>query len=258
MKTRTLRIGLCIALCLAALCLCAFAAEPQTATPDANGVYTVSYTGTAGEYYALLIVSGTYTEAETPTISEDTIIYISQATADSEGVAAFTNFKPKDMVDGTIYIGGSDLDKAVLYGYLDDGVVSDATVSGTVTSESAKEATVTLTSTTDTEKVYTVTTTDGAYTVSVPLDTYKFVVTKAAHLSYTKNELVVEADTTKDVALMGGDTNADDVVNELDLGSALTAFNTASDDLDINGDGVINEVDLGKLLTNFSLTSVVE
>ena len=185
---------------LLAMAVFAFAASaaPVNYTANEDGSFDVSYTGTAGEYYALVIV---------------------------EGIAA----------EGT------------------------APVSGTVTSVSAKEAKVTLTSTSDGAKVFTVDTASGSYTISVPADTYKFVVTKAAHLSYTKNELEVKADVAKDVELKGGDTNADGVIDITDLGKLLNTYNSDTDLVaDVNGDGVIDVTDLGKLLNNYNAIAVVE
>ena len=164
-----------------------------------------------------------------------------------------------DGVKGTVYLGGSDLDAAKLLGYVNNsGTEETFTVSGTVTSDSAKEAKVTLTSTSDAAKVFTVDTASGSYTISVPADTYKFVVTKAAHLSYTKNALEVMADVAKSVELKGGDTNADGVINFDDLSPLLLTYGATDDSMDINADGTVNFDDLSKLLLNYGLTSVIE
>ena len=238
MKNKILKALLCTAVCAALLCVCAFAAE--TYYPDENGAYTVEYAaGTQGQYYAMLIVEGTFTETDTPTISSDTIIYIDQQTADSAGKASFASFKPMRAVEGTIYIGGSDLNSAVLFGYISTEAAKNV-VSGTVTSDSALESTVTLTSTTDSSSVYTVTTSSGVYTVSVPSDTYKFTVTKKNHLSYTQNALEVSADMTKDVTLKGGDINSDNAVNFDDFTEIIMNYATYNDTVDVNGDGLVN------------------
>ena len=257
MKAKFLRKALCALAFAAVLCGGAFAAENYN--QDASGAYTVDYTGKAGEYYAILVVDGTYEEGEMPTITEDSIIYISQETAGTDGKVSFANFKTKNDHDGTVYIGGSDLNSAVLLGYV-KAPSTGSKVSGSVTSDSGSpvESSVTLTSTTDSSKTFTVTTTDGAYEITVPNDTYKFVVTKKAHLSYTKNELAVSADVVKDVKLVGGDTNADGTVNYRDLNSVIVEYNTAGETADINGDGTVNYRDLNVIITNYNANAVAE
>lgn len=257
MKTKFLRKALCTLAFAAVLCGGAFAAE--TYNQDSNGAYTIDYTGTAGSYYAILVVDGTYDENQTPIITADSIIYISQETAGENGKVSFANFKTKNDHDGTVYLGGSDLESAVLLGYV-KAPSTGSKVSGTVTSDSGSpvESNVTLTSTTDSAKVFTVTTTDGAYEITVPNDTYKFVVTKKAHLSYTKNELAVSADLTKDVELNGGDANGDGTVNYRDLNVAIVEYNTVNGTSDVNGDGVVNYRDLNITITNYNANAVVE
>ncbi len=257
MKAKFLRKALCALAFAAVLCGGAFAAENYN--QDASGAYTVDYTGKAGEYYAILVVDGIYEDGKMPAITEDSIIYISQETADAEGKVSFANFKTKNDHDGTVYIGGSDLDSAVLLGYV-KAPTTGSKVSGSVTSDSGSpaESNVTLTSTTDSSKTFTATTKDGTYEITVPNDTYKFVVTKKAHLSYTKNELAVSEDVVKDVKLVGGDTNADGTINYRDLNSVIVEYNTAGETADINGDGTVNYRDLNVIITNYNANAVAE
>ena len=155
MKAKFLRKALCALAFAAVLCGGAFAAE--TYNQDASGAYTVDYTGKAGGYYAILVVDGIYEDGKMPTITEDSIIYISQETADAEGKVSFADFKTKNDHDGTVYIGGSGLDSAVLLGYV-KAPLTGSKVSGSVTSDSGSpvESNVTLTSTTDSSKTFTV------------------------------------------------------------------------------------------------------
>lgn len=257
MKAKFLRKALCALAFAAVLCGGAFAAE--TYNQDALGAYTVDYTGKAGEYYAILVVDGIYEDGKMPTITEDSIIYISQETADAEGKVSFADFKTKNDHDGTVYIGGSGLDSAVLLGYV-KAPLTGSKVSGSVTSDSGSpvESNVTLTSTTDSSKTFTATTKDGIYEITVPNDTYKFVVTKKAHLSYTKNELAVSENVVKDVKLVGGDTNADGTINYRDLNSVIVEYNTAGETADINGDGTVNYRDLNVIITNYNANAVAE
>lgn len=257
MKAKFLRKALCALAFAAVLCGGAFAAENYN--QDASGAYTVDYTGKAGEYYAILVVDGIYEDGKMPAITEDSIIYISQETADAEGKVSFADFKTKNDHDGTVYIGGSGLDSAVLLGYV-KAPLTGSKVSGSVTSDSGSpvESNVTLTSTTDSSKTFTATTKDGTYEITVPNDTYKFVVTKKAHLSYTKNELAVSEDVVKDVKLVGGDTNADGTINYRDLNSVIVEYNTAGETADINGDGTVNYRDLNVIITNYNANAVAE
>ena len=257
MKKLTLFLSVLLAMAVFAF---AAGAEPVNYTANDDGSFDVTYTGTAGEYYALVIVEGIADEGAAPVITSSSIQYIDQVTAGADGTAAFNKILLKtDGVQGTVYLGGSDLAAAKLLGYVNKTSDEKFTVSGTVTSESAVEANVTLTSTTDETKVFTVTTESGEYTISVPADSYKFVVTKNAHLSYTKNELEVAADTVKDVTLVGGDVNADNTIDIIDLGKLLNAYNSSSDlSADINGDGAIDVIDLGKLLNNYNAVATVE
>ena len=101
-------------------------------------------------------------------------------------------------------------------------------------------------------------TASGSYTISVPADTYKFVVTKAAHLSYTKNALEVMADVAKNVELKGGDTNADGAINFDDLAAILKLYGEADDSADVDGKGTVDFADLSAVLKNYGVTAVVE
>ncbi len=257
MKKLTLFLSVLLAMAVFAF---AASAAPVDYTANEDGSFDVTYTGTAGEYYAIVIVEGIAAEGEAPVITSSSIQYIDQVTAGADGTAAFNGILLKtDGVKGTVYLGGSDLAAAKLLGYVNnDGDEETFTVSGTVTSDSAKEANVTLTSTTDETKVFTVTTASGEYTISVPADTYKFVVAKNAHLSYTKKALEVAADTVKDVTLVGGDTNADGAINFDDLSTVILKYGTADDASDVNGDGIIGFDDLSKIILNYGSANVVE
>lgn len=257
MKKLTLFLSVLLAMAVFAF---AASAAPVDYTANEDGSFDVTYTGTAGEYYALVIVEGIAAEGTAPVITSSSIQYIDQVTAAADGTAAFNGILLKtDGVKGTVYLGGSDLDAAKLLGYVNNsGDEETFTVSGTVTSDSAKEAKVTLTSTSDGAKVFTVDTASGSYTISVPADTYKFVVTKAAHLSYTKNELEVKADVAKDVELKGGDITADGIIDFDDWTEVIMNYSTATESADITGDGIVNFDDLTLVVVNYTAKSVVE
>lgn len=256
------KLVLAVLVLILAASMCIFAgAAPVEYEPDGTGAFQISYDGaTPGEYYALVIVSGIAEEGTAPQITEQSIQYIDQLTAGSDGVVTFDNVLLRtDGTEASVYLGGSDLDNAILLGYVNKGgSVSEYTVSGTISSDSSKDASVKLTSVVDSASVYTITTADGVYTITVPADTYKFEVTKPAHLSYTKNELVVAENTTVDVVLKGGDINGDGSIDFDDLSSLLLKYGLSEKEADINGDGVINFDDLSKLLLNYASVSEIE
>lgn len=240
---------------VAVMSMTAFAAE--TYTPGGDGTYSIGYTeGINGSYYALLVVEGVYEEGATPTISEDTVLYIDQATADANGDVTFDGWIPKNEEPATVYLGGTGLETPVLLGYLGSNTF---VVSGTVTTDSGTtyEATVTLT---DAEGgVYTGTSENGAYSVEVPEGTYTFKVNVKNHLSYTDADFAVTEDVSgKDMTVKGGDVNADGKINELDLGEVTTNLGSVEAECDINGDASINELDLGKVTTNLGSVAVSE
>ena len=246
---------------MAALLAFSAVAAPVEYETDTNAAFDVTYTGTAGAYYAIVAVEGIAAEGTAPAITENSIQYIDQKTADADGAVAFEDILLK--VDGTaatIYLGGSDLDEAVLLGWVNKPADEPDTfaVSGTVTSASDAAATVTLTNVEDETIVFTVNTNAGAYSVDVTAGTYKFVVTKTSHLSYTKNELVVSAATTQNATLKAGDVNTSGEINASDLSDLLAKFNTVDAACDINASGEVNASDLSDLLANFNATNVVE
>ncbi len=246
-------------LCVVALMTVAFAAE-TTFAPTADGTYSIPYTeGAEGSYYALLVVKGVYTEGQTPEISEDTVLYIDQATADANGDVSFDGWLPKNEEPATVYLGSNQagFEGPVLLGYLGQ---SKFVVSGKVATQTALGATVTLINVDDAGNTYAATTVDGVYAINnVAGGTYKIVITALGHTSYTKNALEVSADTTfKDVAIRGGDVDYTGEVNAADLNGLLANFNSSDEDCDIDGTGEVNAADLNTLLANFNAQSVVE
>lgn len=243
---------------MAALLAFSAVAAPVDYETDTNAAFDVTYTGTAGAYYAIVAVEGIAAEGTAPAISEDSIQYIDQKTADANGSVAFEDILLHvDGTPSTIYLGGADPDGAVLLGWVNKP--DTFTVSGTVTSASDAAATVTLTNVADETVVFTVNTNAGAYSVDVTAGTYKMVVTKAKHLSYTKNELVVSAAVTKDVTLAGGDLDNDGSVAFTDLSAILNTYSsTTALDADIDEDGAVGFTDLSVVLNNYSANSVVE
>ena len=240
---------------VAVMSMTAFADLP-TYTPSPDGTYSIGYAeGKASNYYALLVVEGICDADATPVISEDTVLYIDQATADANGDVSFDGWIPKNESPATVYLGGTSLAKPVLLGYLGSNTF---VVSGTVSTDSGTsyEATVTLTSG---EDVFTATSVNGAYAIEVPEGNYTFNINVKNHLSYTQNGFAVSADVSgKDVKVLGGDLNGDGKVVTFDLDVVLSKFNAADESADIDGSGTVNTLDLDIVLSNFNKESVVE
>ena len=241
---------------MAVMSVAALAAELPTYTPATDGTYTIGYTeGAANNYYALLVVQGVYDEGETPEISEDTVLYIDQATADSNGDVSFDGWIPKNDEPATVYLGGV-ADGPVLLGYLGENTF---TVSGTVTTDSDTTYAATVTLTGEDGTVYEGTATSGMYAVEVPEGTYTFNVNVKNHLSYTDADFVVsDAVSDKNVTVKGGDVDGNGAINEVDLGAISTNYGSTDANYDINGDGSTNEIDLGRVSTNYGEIAVQE
>ena len=90
--------------------------------PDDNGRYTVVVDGLqAGEMYGMVAIKGT----QASQITEANIVYIDQATADSNGTISFTSFgtmgaapDSEDFVEATVFVGGAGLSSATSVGTL--------------------------------------------------------------------------------------------------------------------------------------------
>lgn len=226
---------------------------------DEYAAFDVTYTGTAGEYYAIVVVEGIAAKGETPNITETSIQYIDQKTAGTSGTVVFEDVVLKD--DGTpcsVYLGGSDLDEAVLLGYVNN--VSAPGEFYVVTGKTNAGATVTITDTNNAAVTFTETATSGNYTFAeIPAGTYKLVVTMAKHTSYTKNELVVADNVTyKDVEIYAGDVTGEGSITYLDFSKLLTVYGQENEECDVSGDGYVTYLDFSKLLTNYNAAPVVE
>ena len=136
MKRRlgALTLGLCLA---AALCTPALAAAAPAApvvehkTADS---FTVTYQGTAKNQYVLLVVkAGT----DLNSLTADSILYIDQAAADENGVAAFANltdstkgFLLKSSQSADVYVGGAELAAPAASKFEAEKVGQDGTYTG--------------------------------------------------------------------------------------------------------------------------------
>ncbi len=229
-----------------------FAAEPATYEPAEDGTYSISYTeGTASKFYSIVVVEGVYEAGETPEISEETVLYIDQGTADANGDVTFGGWIPKNDERATVYLGGTGSDSPVLLGYL---AAASRTVSGTVMEvpATANEATVTLTDSEGTE--YTATTTNGAYSVRVPEGSYTFKVSVDNYIEKVE-PVTISEDTSKNVTLLGGDVNADGAIGDADITALRANYGTSEAEGDIDGNGTVDYYDLMVVLNNYGKTA---
>ncbi|MBO4950387.1 MAG: hypothetical protein J6E38_05140, partial [Clostridia bacterium] len=234
-----------------------FAADPVTYEPAEDGTYSIGYTeGTASQYYSLVVVEGKYTADETPVISEESVLYIDQATADANGDVTFDGWIPKNDEKATVYLGGTGADKPVLLGYL---AAATRTITGTVfeVPATANEATVTFTGIAgDTVGTEVTATADanGAYTIKVPEGSYKVKVEIDNYLSY-EEDYTVNADAAyENVTLLGGDVNEDGAINDADI-TKLVNGGSYNAECDIDGNGTVDYYDLMVVLNNYGKTT---
>jgi len=134
-----------VALLGALMCTAAFAVDKPTFTGvddstteftmDASGEkFEVSYTGATSGQYLILMVKGTKVAGSDKldyTINDDSIMYVNQDAATSDGVS-FTVY-PKEMTNAKIMLGGG-AGKPVDLGYLEMPEPEGFTVSGTAVS----------------------------------------------------------------------------------------------------------------------------
>lgn len=102
---------------IAVLCTCTAAQAPEL-TPDENAKYTVNYTGTPGEFYFMIVLEGTYYEGDERVITEDSVLYLAQKEADSNGFVSFSSFRPKPCESATVFVSGSGMDAPEICGYI--------------------------------------------------------------------------------------------------------------------------------------------
>lgn len=245
-----------VLICMMLMSVSVFAADPVTYEPAEDGTYSIGYTeGTADYYYSLVVVEGKYTADQTPTISEESVLYIDQGMADSNGDVTFSGWIPKNDEKATVYLGGTGADSPVLLGYL---AAASYTLSGTVTTvpATANEATITLTGLGE-EGTYTATTTDGAYTIKVPEGSYTFEVSVDNYI-VAEEPINVSGNASKDVTLLGGDVNADGAIGDADITALRANYGTSEAEGDIDGDGTVDYDDLMVVLNNYGKTAVSE
>lgn len=250
------KLALVLAIVLAVASL-AFCVSAEYISVEDNKI-TVTYdNATAGSYYAIIAVKGIVVEGTAPSITEETIQYIDQVTATGTTVS-FANFLLKvDYEEATLYLGGSDLDAPILLGYVnksEDGEKID--VNFVVNSDAAASG-IAITLIPASGDPISLITSEGK--VAADDGVYSIKVTKKGHLSYTKTDVKLSELTAPiNVELLGGDVNADDVINFDDFSALLSVYNTDDADCDITGDNLVAFDDFSELLKNYGATAIVD
>lgn len=127
MKKGIVSFLLCILCCTAVFCLSTNALAPEI-IPDENARYTVSYEGTPGDFYFMIVLEGTYYEGDERVITDESILYIAQQKADEAGVVKFSGFRPKPCNEATVFISGGSIDTPEICGYINSVGMSTITV----------------------------------------------------------------------------------------------------------------------------------
>ena len=220
---------------------------------DANGNQYFSTTGSIdgnpNGFVTLLVFKGS-------TISVDSIMYIDQTTADSDGGFSFLNYVPRTNLGQkdqyTVKIGATALDSAISGGVL--ALPEDKTaIAGTVVYNftNKKDATLLLKDPSGTT-IQTVNNAENFKFESLEPGTYTLVATKDLHLPATVSVTYSdEAVTNVSVPLYAGDVNADKVINLTDLSMLLSNYKASSVAVDLNADGTVDITDLTALVNNY-------
>lgn len=128
---------------------------------DETGAFDVTYEGTPGALYALVVVADEEGfDVENPEITEDNLQYIDQQAANSSsGVVAFEDILLKDVATkGHVYLGGTDLDEAVYLGSVAGPLSINVNVGDIIYLQNGSKVVAT-------DTVYTLTSTAAGYVV---------------------------------------------------------------------------------------------
>lgn len=219
---------------------------------DTNGNQKFKTSGTidnnANGFVTLLVTKGT-------SITVDSIMYIDQTIADSQGAFSFENYVPKTNLGQkdqyTVKVGATALPSAVSGGVLvlpEDktsiaGAITPNFAGGTA-SLTLKDASGNTVQTLDNVK-------DFKFESLTP-GTYTLVVEKALHLpakvSVTYSD---EAVMNVSVPLYAGDVNSDNNINLTDLSMLLGSYKMSAPSVDLDGSGTVDLTDLTALVNNY-------
>lgn len=277
MKKNWLKWALCLVLAVGLLtCVASAAIEQADVAADTgttitvtDGKLTVVTPGTAGTQYVLIQVktsleadnaSALLTAAKAATtapyeLSEDTITYIDQDAAATDGKVTFSNFQPKSATTSLFVLGG-DAEPKIIGAMVGNGV----TVTGTVTVKGAaatdttatvelngETKTVALTNGVGTYSFESVP--DGSYTLKVSGTAGKYVareyaVTVAGVEVEQNAEICPKGDASNDGEVTAADFTQ--VVRHVKGALTLTDYKFACGD--INGDGELSANDFTQVL----------
>lgn len=197
-------------------------------------------------------------------ISVDSIMFIDQTVANSDGTFSFTDYIPKINVPVggkyVVKVGATSLGQAISGGYLEVRELKGHAVSGTVSSKGTTNATLKLKQA-DVVVGEAVADANGAFSMeNIPDGEYQLVITKKAHLPELVPVTVSGGDLVlpQQIRMLAGDIVATDKkIGPMDLSRVIDIFGAKSDseyyktEYDIDDDGRISSTELSAIIDNF-------
>ena len=165
--------------------------------------------------------------------------------------------------DGTVYNFGT-IHRDGEYGTWtgNQPIEGIATLSGSVQISGVPDKSATVTLYKDGDVVaQTTADSDGTYSLIASPDTYQLVVQKENCTGYTKNNLELYANITRDITLFAGKLQGTGTININDLTLIIKAFGSndpADVKCDLNEDGAINIDDITIVINGFGKGDVIE
>ncbi|MBR4029816.1 MAG: hypothetical protein IKJ06_00240 [Clostridia bacterium] len=218
-------------------------------TENGNQYFTTSGTVTANAngFVSLLVTDG-------DTISVDSIMYIDQTIANSNGYFEFLNYVPKINISGAkkykVRIGATSsttiLDGGVLE--ITDAILGSVDFNGFT---GVSGATVTLKDSTG-ATIKTEAFSSDFNLSSLDEGTYTLVIKKPLFLPAVVTVNYEGIPTAVDeIEMYAGDITQDNVINLSDLTLLLEDYSSSSSAVDLNGDGTVGASDLSAMINNY-------
>jgi len=254
-------LGLFVAVAMLAVCsISVFAEDPVIVLPATalNGdleSYTTTGTNSnyAGQMMTLLVVKDPDGNGEITVndITDTSIQYIDQGTANEAGVYTFANYIPKETPGiGDVYvvmIGGESIDVPLKTNSIngpDEEPSGDITFAGTIsTLGDTTPATIKFLDLTTSEEVAVgeVNPSTGAFSITAPAGDYILKVGKIGHLTFTISKFTLAENPAEGTySLRAGDVDASGDINIDDITYVLASYATRKD-IDV---GYVDERDL--------------
>ncbi len=212
-----------------------FGTDPATATNDPqDGTFIVAIAGSNGQR-----------------AMADGIAFSFTVTALAAGIADIECTARVSTGDGTLI----DLESTGTTLTIDEVVILDGTLVGQVLA--TKPVTISLYAADASLYASVVANPDGTFSIDAPPGTYTVVAEASGFLDAQGSATLTEGATTTmpTIALLAGDIDGNDVIDQFDAMTIGMSYNTATPDAaDLNADGIINVLDLEMLAANYRAT----